>query len=56
MSEDSDKLDQKSEERSEAGGPAERTAGDQTSLPLYLRNKSEGDRDTPQDEKDESAE
>jgi hypothetical protein len=56
MSEDSNKLDQTSEEKSEADKPVEQEAGGQSSLPLYLRNKAEGDRGNAQDEKDEGAE
>ena len=56
MSKDDNKSDQKSEEDSEAETPAGRGTDDQSSLPLYLRNKSEGDRGNPQDEKDESSE
>ncbi|HEX8846168.1 MAG TPA: hypothetical protein VF791_16085 [Pyrinomonadaceae bacterium] len=56
MSEDSKKSDQTSEEKSEASKPVELGADDQSSLPLYLRNKSEGDRGNAQDEKDESGE
>ena len=56
MSEDNNKLDQKSEEKSKASKPVEQGTDDQSSLPLYLRNKSEGDRGTAQDEKDQSAE
>ena len=56
MSEESAKLDQKSEEEKEAGQPAKRVGDDQSSLPLFLRNKSEGDRGDSQDEKNESAE
>jgi len=56
MSEDSAKLNQESEEKGEAGKPSERRSDYQSSLPLYLRNKSEGDRGDSQDEKDESAE
>jgi hypothetical protein len=56
MSEDSNKSDQKSEEKNEAGKPAGQRANDQSSLPLYLRNKSEGARGNSQDEKDEAAE
>jgi hypothetical protein len=56
MSEDRNKADQESEEKSEAGKPVEQGTDDQSSLPLYLRNKSEGDRGNAQDEKDESNE
>jgi hypothetical protein len=56
MSEDGNKLARKSEENSEARKPVERGTDDQSSLPLYLRNKSEGDRGDAQDEKDESGE
>lgn len=56
MSEDDNKTDQESEENSEAGKSVEQGADDQSSLPLYLRNKSEGNRGNAQDEKDESAE
>jgi hypothetical protein len=56
MSEDKNKLDQKSEEKNEPGGLGGRGAGDQSSLPLYLRDKSEGNRSNAQDEKDKSAE
>jgi len=56
MSEDSNKLDQKSEEKKESGKPVEQRTDDQSSLPLYLRNKSEGDRGNAQDEKDEASE
>jgi hypothetical protein len=56
MSEDNDKLDQKSEEKMMTGKPAEQERNDQSSLPLYLRDKPEGNRDSAQDEKDESAE
>lgn len=56
MREDMSKADQESEEKSEAVKPAEQGADDQSSLPLYLRNKSEGDRGNAQDEKDESNE
>lgn len=56
MSEDRTKVNQESEEKSEASKPAEQGTDDQSSLPLYLRNKSEGDRGNAQDEKDESNE
>ena len=56
MSEDNNKSDQKSEENHEPIKSKERGAADQSSLPLYLRNKSEGNRGNAQDEKDESAE
>ena len=56
MSEDSHKSDQKPEEKSGAGKPVEQRTDDQSALPLYLRNKSEGDRGSAQDEKDETAE
>jgi hypothetical protein len=56
MSEDNNKSDQKSEENREPVKPMERGTDDQSSLPLYLRNKSEGNRGNAQDEKDESAE
>jgi hypothetical protein len=56
MSEDRDKENQESEEKSEDGKLAEQGTDDQSSLPLYLRNKSEGDRGNAQDEKDESGE
>lgn len=56
MGEDNKTSDQKSEENREPGRPAEQGADDQSSLPLYLRNKSEGNRGTAQDEKDESSE
>ena len=56
MREDNNKSDQKSEVKSEPGTPAERGTDDQSSLPLYLRNKSEGNRGNAQDEKDKSAE
>lgn len=56
MGEDKDKENQESEEKSEAGRPAGQGADDQSSLPLYLRNKSEGNRGDAQDEKDESGE
>jgi hypothetical protein len=47
---------QRPEEKSEASKPVEQGTGDQSSLPLYLRNKSDGARDNAQDEKDESSE
>jgi hypothetical protein len=56
MSGDDNKADQKSEENHEADWPTEGGTDDQSSLPLYLRNKSEGNRASAQDEKDESAE
>jgi hypothetical protein len=56
MGEDRDKSDHKLEEKSEPGKPAEQGADDQSSLPLYLRDKSEGNRGDAQDEKDEAAE
>ncbi len=56
MSEDSNKTDHESEEKSEAAQSMEQGADDQSSLPHYLRNKSEGNRGNAQDEKDESAE
>jgi hypothetical protein len=56
MSEDSAKLNQESEEKGEAGKTSEKGSDGQSSLPLYLRNKSDGDRGNAQDEKDESAE
>ena len=56
MSEDSAKLNQESEEKNKAGQPSAQRSDDQSSLPLYLRNKSDGDRGNAQDEKDESAE
>jgi hypothetical protein len=56
MSEDNNKLNQKSEEENDAGKPSEQRTDDQSSLPLYLRNKSEGNRGNTQDEKDSSAE
>ena len=56
MSEDRNKENQESEEKSEAGRPVKHGADDQSSLPLYLRNKSEGDRGNAQDEKDETGE
>lgn len=56
MSEDNNKSDQKSKEKSENGKPVGQGSDDQSSLPLYLRNKSEGHRDNAQDEKDESSE
>ena len=56
MIEDNDKSNQKSEEQRETGKPIGQGPYDQSSLPLYLRNKSEGNRDSAQDEKDESAE
>ena len=56
MSEDRNKVNQESEEKSEADRPAGQGADDQSTLPLYLRNKSEGDRGDAQDEKDESGE
>ena len=56
MSEEMNKADQASEEKTKAGKPLEQGADDQSSLPLYLRNKSEGDRGNAQDEKDESNE
>jgi hypothetical protein len=56
MSADRNKADQESEETTKAGKPAEQGAEDQSSLPLYLRNKSEGDRGNAQDEKDDSNE
>jgi hypothetical protein len=56
MSEDNNNSNQKSEENHDAVGSAERETDDQSSLPLYLRNKSEGNRGNAQDEKDESSE
>lgn len=56
MSEDRNKENQESEEKGEAGEPVERGADDQSALPLYLRNRSEGNRGDAQDEKDESSE
>jgi hypothetical protein len=56
MSEDNNKSDQQSEENREPDRPAERETDDQAALPLYLRNKLEGNRGNAQDEKDESAE
>jgi hypothetical protein len=56
MSEDRNKENQESEEKSGAVKPAGRGTDDQSSLPLYLRNKSEGNRGDAQDEKDESGE
>jgi hypothetical protein len=56
MSEDNNKSDQKSEEKIDAGKPVKQGTDDPSSLPLYLRNNSEGDRSNAQDEKDESAE
>ena len=56
MSEDRNQVNQESEEKSEAGKPAGQATDDQSSLPLYLRDKSEGDRGDAQDEKDESGE
>jgi hypothetical protein len=56
MSEDKNKVNQESEGKSEASKPAEQGTDEQSSLPLYLRNKSDGDRGNAQDEKDESNE
>lgn len=56
MSEGDNKSDKKSEEKSGASEPVEQRTNDQSSLPLYLRNKSEGARGNAQDEKDEGAE
>jgi hypothetical protein len=56
MSEDSNKSEQKSEEKRESDKSVEHETDDQSSLPLYLRNKSEGNRGNTQDEKDASAE
>lgn len=56
MSRDNNTSDEKSEEKSEASEPVKQSTDDQSSLPLYLRNKSEGNRSNAQDEKDESAE
>ncbi len=56
MSEDRDKENQESEEKSEAREPVGQGTDDQSSLPLYLRNKSEGNKGNAQDEKDESGE
>jgi hypothetical protein len=56
MSVDRDKENQESEEKSEADKPVGQGTDDQSSLPLYLRNKSEGNRGNAQDEKDESGE
>lgn len=56
MSDDNNKSGQEAEEKDEAGKPVEARNDDQSSLPLYLRNKSEGDRGDTLDEKDASAE
>ena len=56
MREDREQGNQESEEKSEAAEPSGQGADDQPSLPLYLRNKSEGNRGDAQDEKDESGE
>ncbi|HWT00020.1 MAG TPA: hypothetical protein VN256_07215 [Pyrinomonadaceae bacterium] len=56
MSEDRNKANQELEEEGETGKPTEQGTDAQSSLPLYLRNKSEGDRGNAQDEKDESNE
>jgi hypothetical protein len=56
MSQNRDKENQESEEKSEAGGPVGQGTDDQSSLPLFLRNKSEGNRGDAQDEKDASGE
>ena len=56
MSEDNHKLEQESEDDSDSSKPKEGAADNQSSLPLFLRNKSEGNRDNAQDEKDGSDE
>lgn len=54
MSEDGNKLSPKPEE--EVKEPVKERANDESSLPLFLRNSSEGDKGNAQDEKDESSE
>ncbi|HEX8173491.1 MAG TPA: hypothetical protein VF543_00060 [Pyrinomonadaceae bacterium] len=56
MKEDNNTSDKKSEENRGLVKATERGTDDQSALPLYLRNKSEGHRGNAQDEKDESAE
>jgi hypothetical protein len=54
MSEDDNKLSPEPEE--EIKEPMKERANDESALPLFLRNSSEGDKGNAQDEKDESGE
>ena len=63
MSEDIDNTEQEPKEEikteeplEESEEPLEESADEQSSLPLFLRNSSEGDQGNAQDEKDSSGE
>lgn len=56
MSEDSDKPDREPKEQVKTEKPVKERTGDESSLPLFLRNSSDGDQGNAQDEKDEMSE
>jgi hypothetical protein len=58
MSQDKQQVEsgRKPKEEGRAAEPAEGKSGDQSSLPLFLRDTSEGNRGNTQDEKDEVGE
>jgi hypothetical protein len=56
MSEDSNKSEQEPKEEIKTKEPLKERTDEQSSLPLFLRNSSEGDKGDAQDEKDASGE
>jgi hypothetical protein len=56
MSEDTNKSEPEPREEIKTEEPSEEITDDQSSLPLFLRNNSEGDQGNAQDEKDASGE
>lgn len=56
MSEDTNKPEQEPKEEVKTEEPSQETTDDQSSLPLFLRDSSEGDQGNAQDEKDASGE
>jgi hypothetical protein len=56
MNEDTNKSEQESGEEIKTEESSNEITDDQSSLPLFLRNNSEGDQGNAQDEKDASGE
>ena len=56
MSEDNNKSDHAPKEEVKTQEPVKERADDESTLPLFLRKGSEGDRGDAQDEKDSSGE
>lgn len=56
MSEDTNKTEQEPKEEMKSEQPSKEGTEDQSSLPLFLRNGSDGQQGNDQDEKDASGE